>query len=108
MAKHEIKRNDTRPYWPVTLNYEDGTVADLTGATIRFLATDVSTNLLTIDTDAVVTDATAGKCEWQPTADQTAIAGAYAVEWEVTFADTTTQTWPTRDYDRLEIIGDLG
>lgn len=107
MATHEIKRNDTRPYWPVTLTYEDGTIPDLSGATIRFLALD-SSGTLAIDASAFVTNGPGGECEWRPTADETAAADIYRAEWEVTFIDGTIQTFPTRGYDRLKIIGDLG
>jgi hypothetical protein len=106
-STHEIKRNDTRPYWPVTLTFEDGTVPDLTGATVRFIARDDSDASVKIDVGATVTNGPAGECEWRPLASETDIAGLYLCEWEATLADATVQTFPTRGYDRLKIIGDL-
>lgn len=109
MSTHEIKRNDTRPYWPVTLTYEDGTIADLTGASVQFLARDRSNQgALKVDVAAIITDAPNGQCEWRPQASETDQAGIFDCEWEVTFSDATLQTFPTRGYDRLKVIGDLG
>jgi hypothetical protein len=107
MSRHEIKRNDTRPFWPVTLTYDDGTVADLNSASVRFIAMD-SSGVVAIDSNAVITDPVAGQCEWRPGALDTQIAGIYSSEWEVTFADGTIQTFPTRTYDKLVVVGDLG
>ena len=106
MSLHEIKRNDTRPYWPVTLTYSDGSPVVLTGATVRFIARGDS-GVVKIDTAAVVTAAADGEVEWRPTAGQTDEAGAFLCEWEVTFDDGTVQTFPTTEYDRLRVIGDL-
>lgn len=107
MATHEIKQGDTRPYWPVTLTFDDGTVPDLTGGSVRFIARERSDNSIIIDTPAVLTTPAAGQCEWRPSAGQTDIAGRYDVEWEATYADATKQTFPTRRFDRLKVIGDL-
>lgn len=107
MSRHEIKQNDTRPFWPVTLTYEDGTPVVLTGATVRFIAKDRSNSAVKIDAAATLTDAANGQLEYQFVAADTDVAGAYDVEWEVTFSDTTIQTFPTRRYDRLLVIGEL-
>ena len=107
MARHEIKQNDTRPYWPVTLTFDDGTNPDLTGATVRFHARDKSDGVVKIDAAVTITGAASGQCEWRPEAADTDVPGRYDCEWEVTFADATIQTFPTRGYDRLKIVGEL-
>lgn len=107
MATHEIKRNDTRPYWPVTLRFEDGSSPDLTGGSVRFIAKYRENKVVKIDTAASITGAAAGEVEWRPTASETDTAGRFLCEWEATLADGTIQTFPTRGYDRLTIIGDL-
>ena len=107
MAVHEIKRNDTRPYWPVTLTFNDGSVADLTGASVRFIARRKSDGQVKIDATATVTDPSNGVCEWRPDAAETDEAGLFDCEWEVTYSDSTIQTFPTIGYDRLKVIGDL-
>ena len=109
MSRHEIKRNDTRPYWPVSLTFDDGSWPDISGATISIVVKDRSGALKFKDTATItITDGPNGELEWQPTADQTDQAGRFDVEWEVDFVDGTQQTFPTRGYDRLTVIGDLG
>jgi hypothetical protein len=108
MATHDIKRNDTRPYWPVTLTYEDGTAVNLSGATCVFHARNRSTNVVKFSVAVTVTDSTAGEIEWRPLASETDEIGQFDCEWEVTFADGTIQTFPTRPpNDRLRVHGDL-
>lgn len=104
---HEIKQNDTRPYFAVTLKYEDGSVVDLTSATVRFIAKDTSDSSVAIDAAATLTDAANGQVEYRFTTGDTDTAGKFNVEWEVTFVDATVQTFPTRGYDRLKIYGEL-
>ena len=109
MSLHEIKRNDTRPYWPITLSFDDGTNPDVTSAVIRFIARRRSDGQTKIDNSAnvVFTDAANGQIEYRFQAGDTDEAGYFDCEWEVTFVDSTVQTFPTRGYDRLKVIGDL-
>lgn len=107
MARHEIKRNDTRPYWPVTLTFDDGTVPNLSGGSVRFIARRRSDKQVKIDVAATITNGPAAEVEWRPLATETDEAGHFDVEWEATLADGTVQTFPTRRYDRLKVVGDL-
>lgn len=107
MALHEIKRNDTRPYFPATLVFDNGSVAPITGASIRFIARRRSDGQTKIDGAAVITDDAAGEVEYRFTTTDTDEAGAFDCEWEVTYADFTVQTFPTRGFDRLKVLGDL-
>lgn len=107
MARHEIKQNDTRPYWPVTLTYEDGTAVNFSGGSVLFKARRRSDGQLKINVAATVTDGAAGQCEWRPLATETDEAGRFDCEWQVTFSDGTIQTFPTRRYDTLIVKGDL-
>lgn len=108
MSTHEIKRNDTRPYWPVTLTFDDGTVPDLTGGTVDIIAKSRSNGVVKFKVAVVITDASAADVEWRPLAVETDEAGLFDIEWEAILADATKQTFPTRRYDRLKVIGDLG
>lgn len=108
MALHEIKRNDTRPYFPATLAFDDETVADLTGATVRFIARRKDNGGVKIDSAAVITGATAGEVEYRFGIADTDEAGSFDCEWEVTYADASVQSFPTRGFDRLVVFGDLG
>lgn len=110
MSRHEIKRHDTRPYWPVTLEFDDASNPDVSGATISMVCRERSSNVIKFKDSATVfiTDGPNGQIEWRPTASQVDEAGRFNVEWEVVFSDSTQQTFPTRGYDRLTVVGDLG
>ena len=78
MARHEIKRNDNRPYWPITLTFDDGSIVPLNGATVRFITQD-SSGQKAIDATAVVTDGVKGEVEWRPGSDvRDAFLAAYS------------------------------
>ena len=107
-AVHMMKRGDTRPYHNATLTFADGSVQDLTGHTVQYKLWRRDTGALVIDLPATITDAVNGVVEFQFTlASQTDDVATYYVEWVVTFADTTVQTFPTVGYDIVKIIGDL-
>ncbi len=107
MSAHEIKQNDTRPYWPVTLTFEDGSVADVSSGTVQFIARSRLDSSIKINVAAILTLPAVGQVEWRPLVTETDVAGLYYVEWEAVFSDGTKQTFPTRSYDRLTIVGDL-
>ena len=107
MSTHEIKRNDTRPYWPVTLTFDDGSVPDLTGGSVNIIATSRSNGVVKFNVAAVITSGPLAKVEWRPLAVETDEAGVFDIEWEAILADATQQTFPTRRYDRLKVIADL-
>ena len=107
MTVYEMKRNDTRPKPDAILKFNDGSLAQLTGASVRFIARHQGTDIVKIDGVATITDIPTAAVEYDITADDSDTAGNFDVEWEVTFADATEQTWPTRGSDLLVIAGDL-
>jgi FlaG/FlaF family flagellin (archaellin) len=106
MAVFMVKRNDTRPYLAVVLQYSDGSPVVLTGATVTFKmkAADGS---LKVNAAAVVTDDLTGTVEYRPTVDDFDEAGRFPIEWQVTFADGTVQTFPTKTWDYVIVRSDL-
>lgn len=107
MTLYEMKRNDTRPRPDALLRFSDGSIPDLTGASVKFIARDVTSSVVKIDATATITDVPTAAVEYAMTADDSDTAGTYYCEWEVTFADTSVQTFPTRSFDRLRIRGDI-
>lgn len=103
-----MRRNDTRPYFQVTLMV-DGEAVDLTGATVMFHAND-SSGLSRINAAATIIQSSPtvdkGVVEYRFVPANTAVSGTYDVEWEVTFSDGTVQTFPTNGLDRLLIRDD--
>lgn len=103
----EMVKNDLKPSILATLKYEDGTVVDLTGCTVKFHLKKGDT-LLFNKAAVVVAPATSGvvRYDWA-TGDTTVTldADGYARcsgDFEITFSDTKKMTFPTKG--DLEII----
>jgi len=107
MTVYEMKRNDTRPKPDAILKFSDGTIPNLTGATVKFIARHQGSTTVKIDAAATITDIPTGAVEYTILEADVDVAGNFDVEWEVTFADSSKQSWPTRGYDLLIIGGDL-
>ena len=82
-----IVQGDTKPALTTTLEH-DGIPQDLTGSTVEFHMSNI------VVAEATVTDASAGQVmyQWQP--GDTDIPGLYIAEFEVTYPDGTTETFP--------------
>jgi hypothetical protein len=108
-----IKQNDTRPAYVATLKEDVGTedeaAVDLTNAdTIRFLARLSSeTGVLNIDGVADIDDAVNGVISYTWAEGDTALAGDYDVEIEVTWTDGGVETFPNEGYASMTITDDL-
>lgn len=101
----EIRQGDTNPALVADLTYEDGTAATIpAGSTV---------NLILKNTDATVTYLTAActfsgntvTYSWQ--ASDTAVAGDYVAEFQVTYPDSTVRLFPTSGYFALTITPKL-
>jgi hypothetical protein len=107
---HIIKRNDTYPPFRTRLLDGAGDPVSLSGATVRFIAPENNgqpkiDGAATPDADQVTNK---GWVQYEPTATDTAEAGRFRCEWEVTFASGKVETFPVLAYDLLLIRGDLG
>lgn len=91
---------------PLTI---DGTTADLTTATsILFLLKAIESPYTAYSlTGAVNGTATAGNVKYVVAAGFPTTPGKYKQEWEITFSDGTKHTFPSDDYNYVEIIPDL-
>lgn len=108
MSYHEIKRNDTRPFFAVATAYDDGTLAPLDGViSARFIAREVGNGQVKIDAQASITAASLGELEYRFVEGDTDQAGDFDCEWEITYSDGSIQTFPVFGFDRLVVLGDL-
>lgn len=106
MSTFFIKKRDTSPAFQVTLKDASDTVVDLTGSTIRFhMVTPTGTTV--IDASATIVTATAGVCKYVWASGDTASAGDYNAEFEVTYADSTIETFPNYGYETVRVYEDL-
>jgi len=105
MTDFYIKRNDTSPTFRATLVDADGAAVNVTGAAARLhMSNEKGVKVdaaMTLDTplSGIVTYA------WQVADTDT--AGFYDAEIEVTFSDSTVQTFPNNGYWTVHVDGDL-
>jgi len=103
-----IKRNDTRPSFTATLIDSAGNAVNLIGATGLFLMRDPRTRKIKVSGAIIIIDATAGTIRYDWVAGDTDRAAVYQVEIQITFSDSTVETFPNGSHHRLEILKDLG
>lgn len=102
-----IKRNDTSPSIQETLLDGDGLPVNIAGNQgVRFLVRN-SANTTVIDEPAIVVDATNGIVQYDWSATDTATAGTYAAEFEVTYNDGKVETFPNDSYTEIVITADI-
>lgn len=102
-----VKQNDRRPAAPAILRRGDNVVNLTTATQVTFKMRPIRGVELKVDSTADVTAATSGAVEYRWAAGDTDTAGEYLAEWEVTWSDGTTETFPTIDYDIVLISPDL-
>lgn len=102
--KFTIKRRDTSPQLVYTLS----PTVSLVGASAVFNMSDLSGASIIERATASIEDAANGIVGFTFSAAQTAAAGTYDAEFEVTLSDGSIETYPNNEYIIVEIIPDLG
>lgn len=100
MSRFIIKQNDTSPAIRQELT-SDGEVVDLSGASVSFIMEGK------FDRTASIVDAAAGLVSYSWQAGDTATAGEFRSEWEVTFSDGKVETFPNAGYITIDIRPEL-
>ena len=101
-----IKQNDTSPSLQVTLRDSSLVVVNLTGATVRFHMKSVD-GTLKIDAPMTVTNDLGGVCQYNWQAGDTDTVGTYYVEFEVTYADASVETFPNNGSKTVKVVREL-
>jgi hypothetical protein len=99
-----VKQRDTRPKVRATLKDGAGNVVDVTGAAVRFSLRHTSTGSLKVNRQMCATVSGTGgvvEYQWSAANGDTDIPGEYSGEFEVTFSDSTVQTFPNARQNRL-------
>jgi len=88
-VKFEIKQNDTLPPLKVKLTQTDGSVLDLSNATVKLVINGIG------ERDMIIEDMANGivRYDWQTT--DTSKAGVYLAEVKLEYPGGTRQTIPT-------------
>jgi len=100
---HSIKQHDAR-----TLRWEVN--GDLTGATaVKLYGAERATGTPTLDKTATVFSAGAvSLIDVALSATDTATPGVLLIEVQATFPGSVVTTFPSRNYDTLTIVADIG
>lgn len=101
-----IKRGDTGPSITAVLSDPSGAV-DLTGASVKFKLRLADTGALVVNADATIVTPVQGSVAYGWESGDTAVAGEYLAEWEVTFQNGEIITFPNDGYLRIKVTGDL-
>jgi len=100
-----MKQGDTGPSLTATLYNPDGTVANLSGCTVKLNVRKGRGGALLIDHGPVtITDAVNGRVKYDWQVADTANPGTFSVEWEVTFGNGVIITYPNDRSALLEIV----
>ena len=102
-----IKRNDTSPAIRWELEDPD---TNLVGASVVFNMKNTVTGALVIDrgTAEVVEGADRPTLGYNWAEGDTAVAGLYEAEFEITFADESVETTPNSENIVVKVVVDLG
>ena len=103
-----IKQNDTSPSLRAALKDSDNIAINLTDATVRFHMKSLEDNTVVVDADAtVVVPATSGIVQYDWSSGDTATAGSYQGEFQVTFAGGAIETFPNKTNISISIKPEL-
>jgi hypothetical protein len=90
------------------LSDADEAVVDLTGAAVRFIMARKGATDALVDEQATIVDADEGIVKYSWASGDTATIGKFIAEWEVTFLDGRSETFPNSTYLNVKITNDLG
>lgn len=102
------KKGDTEPPIEATLEDADGNAKDLTNASgVDFHMKDPRADTAKVDAAGSIDDAANGKVSYQWVASDVDTEGEYEAEFEVTWSDGDTETFPKDGYLDLKILDTL-
>lgn len=93
-----IKQGDTAPALRCTLKDPSGTAVDLTGASVVFNLLAADGTVLVNRQSVVLVTAASGIVEYQWQAGDTDTSGTHRGEFEVTYPDSSVETFPNDSF----------
>lgn len=98
----KITVNTLDPFYEAVLVNGDGSVADLTGASVQFHLLQGSTSK--VDTPAQIINATEGVVRHVWATGDTDTLGIFLAYWVVTYVDSSVVTYPSDTVDLVQIV----
>jgi hypothetical protein len=102
-----IKQNDTSPALLARLVKPDRTAADVSGAAVLFHLRNKRNRNTVLIAPAAVVDGPTGVVRYDWAVGDTQTAGDYEGEFQVTYVDTTVETFPNEGYMEIIIPAEL-
>lgn len=102
-----LKRGDTFPAITGALTYSDGTIVNLTGASVQIVMRSQTGSQPKVSKTATIVSPIGGTVSYSWTTQDTDTAGEYDVEWIVTYFGGAVQRFPTNGYVTVSIEEDL-
>jgi len=100
-----VKAGDLSPAIRTSLVNGSGEIVNLTDATARFHMRELKTKTTVIDTSAHIVDDRLGLVQYNWKTDETSTPGIYQAEFEISYPDGSTETFPSDGYIDVEIKG---
>lgn len=101
-----IKQNDTSPSLQATLKDASQTPINLNGATVMFHMKSVD-GTIKVDAEMTITDEDNGVVQYDWQSGDTDTVGTYYVEFEVTYADASVETFPNNGNKVVTVVKEL-
>jgi lysophospholipase L1-like esterase len=101
----QLKRNDTKDTITYTITNLNGSVVNLTGASVKFVMGKNKT--LITNAAATIVNATAGEVSYTLTETDTLVSGVFNAEFEVTFSNGKIKTYPSDGYIMVKIQANI-
>ena len=101
-----IKQNDTSPSLQATLKDALLVPVNITGATVKFHMKSLD-GVVKVDETMTITDAEGGVVQYDWQTGDTDTVGTYYVEFEVTYADASIETFPNTGSLVVSVVREL-
>lgn len=102
-----IKQENTSPLLGAQLQDANFDPIDLTGATVVFNMADMDSDVVVNGGACTIPDEENGRVQYQWSAADTDVAGAFRGEFKVTYSSGEIETFPNNGYIRVTIVSDL-
>lgn len=89
-----IKQNDTKEVIQITCTDSSGAAVNVTGASISFKMKKPGSSTLKVNAAGAIVTAASGIIKYVWATGDTDTAGEYEAEFQVTFSDSSIQTFP--------------
>lgn len=100
-----LKRGNLLPALNATLKYSDGTIINLTGATVKFFMRPKGSSTVIVNASCSVVSATAGTVQYNWQAGETDTVGNYEGEFQITFGSGSKLSVPNNALIQIFIMG---